>query len=176
MNTIPNISKEYQGELVTRLLELAADVARRLDKKHRTHAAGNHIDAFQVRYGYANKCDGDADALVVLGDWNEISVEQKDATGKYHYVKVSKLPERVAHMLERYKVDVEWGDEWATCDSCEKVVRTEPTHWEWMPKYKVLEGELLCFPCLEEKAKEDAEEAEDDDGDEDSCALEHAEP
>ena len=56
------------------------------------------------------------------------------------------------------------------------VVRTEPTHWEWTPKFKVLEGELLCFPCLEEKAKEDAEEAEDDDGDEDSCALEHAEP
>jgi hypothetical protein len=170
------ISKEERIELVTRLLAFAADEAARLDEKYRTFAISNQIDSIRLLAGYANAYDGDLSVpLVALGDWNDASVQMLRG-GRYEYERVSALPVRVERMLRRYGVGVEWHDEWATCEGCDKAVRTQPDCMVWEAKYKVLEGELLCFPCLEEKAKEDAKDAEDDDGDEDSCALEHAEP
>ncbi len=179
MSDVPQIFKKEQWALVSRMLILAEGAAYRQGlERDASDATVSRITEFRICSGYANKGEGDPGcALVVLGDWNKVTVQRKGADGRYYYEPVSDMPKRIAHMLERYGVGVGWADMWAVCDSCNKAVETEPTHWEWMPKYKVLEGELLCFPCLEEKAKEDAEEAEDDDdGDEDSCALEHAEP
>lgn len=52
-------------------------------------------------------------------------------------------------ILERMGYTVEWSDEWATCDDCGAVVRTEPDSYCWEPGFifKESEGAFLCFQC-----------------------------
>jgi hypothetical protein len=58
------------------------------------------------------------------------------------------FPRGIDSLLERYGYEVEWSDEWATCDGCSKAVRTEPDGWDWSPSYEYVEGEgTYCKDC-----------------------------
>lgn len=156
------ISTQEQHDLVVRLFAIAEDVAVRQDKKLRGHWVCSWLEELQHCPGYANKSEGDESIqLVILGDWNPVSVPVRDAEGRtLRHEARSFLPEKIERMLKRYGVGVEWGDEWAVCNECNKAVQTNPDHAWWVPKYKVLDGELLCLGCLEEKIASEQEEVE----------------
>lgn len=58
------------------------------------------------------------------------------------------FPRGIDSLLERYGYSVEWSDEWATCDNCNRAVRTQPDNWGWTPSY-VIENdyEVICTQC-----------------------------
>ena len=45
-------------------------------------------------------------------------------------------------------VDIEWSDEWSTCDCCHKAFRVQPDSWHWKPHYWINEDGYTCFECL----------------------------
>lgn len=58
--------------------------------------------------------------------------------------------ERIGRILERrYDVATDWSDQVAACCDCGRAVRTEPTHYGWLPGYVLLpgSGDLLCRAC-----------------------------
>jgi hypothetical protein len=91
--------------------------------------------------GYANPECG----IIATGNWNTINfrseefIDDRDDTIK-----------KLEKVLEAYGVEMEWNDEWAPCDCCEKLVRISPSGYDWSPSYWLTEGELICIECLKE--------------------------
>jgi hypothetical protein len=60
------------------------------------------------------------------------------------------IPAKVAKAFELLGCEIEWSDEWTTCQECGRMVRTEPDCWHWKPSYVIRnECELLCLECNE---------------------------
>lgn len=58
------------------------------------------------------------------------------------------FPARVTDLLERYGYEIEWSDEWSTCQECGKAVRTSPDSYGWQPSYFIMNDcELFCVDC-----------------------------
>jgi hypothetical protein len=68
---------------------------------------------------------------VAFGDWN----------GKNY---------RLANILDRMGYEVEWLDEWTTCQHCYKAFRTQPDSYSWKMYGAFLENtcEMICGSCL----------------------------
>lgn len=62
------------------------------------------------------------------------------------------FPSGIYSILERYGYEIEWPDEWTTCDNCSRAVRTQPTSYSWQPSQVWVESEYetLCVDCLAE--------------------------
>lgn len=75
----------------------------------------------------------------------------------------NKLPRELGAILERAGYAIEWSDEWATCDSCNGAVRTQPDGHGWEPGYRETEsGDTFCLECYADENPDD----EDSDTDE----------
>ena len=59
------------------------------------------------------------------------------------------FPRGVDTILERAGYDLQWSDEWGTCEDCGKAVRTSPDGWDWHPYYAEAEIENGSFICLD---------------------------
>ncbi len=100
--------------------------------------------------GYAEPgYDGE---VVVTGDFNNI--DKWDAEGRTHET-IDKTPGRVADLLEKIGVEVEWSDEWAACDGCQKLVRTQADSYAWQRSYFEDdmfgdEGYIVCHECVKD--------------------------
>jgi len=95
--------------------------------------------------GYAEPgYDGE---VVVTGNFNNI--DKWDAEGQTHET-IDKTPARVADLLEKADVALEWSDEWAVCDHCNKLVRTSPDGYDWQQSYYITDDGLECRECVEE--------------------------
>lgn len=86
---------------------------------------------------------------VVFGNWNE--TDRYDALSKTRV----KLPDgnilpRLFRILEKAGYSCEWLDEFATCESCNRAVRTEPNGYCWEPSYVLKNDTLLCKDCAED--------------------------
>lgn len=68
---------------------------------------------------------------VLLADWNY-------------------FPSDIDRVLSSAGFDVQWNDEWDTCEQCGKLVRTSGDCYDWQPHY-VIEGEcsLVCLDCVD---------------------------
>lgn len=129
----------------SKVLEIAARMAKKIDKELGTWEVSNRIDEIQLHSEYAEPgYDGDR---IAIGNWNSID---KYDRAKGERVELSNLPERVCKILEKLGFECEWSDEWMSCHDCGKLVRNSPDSYSWTPSYAIVnECELLCHECIE---------------------------
>ena len=113
-----------------------ADYLRQLERDARSEV-GNmmYTDEYAGR-GYKQPRKG-----ILAADWN-------------------KLPRNLDRILERAGFAVEWSDEWAPCDACNKAIRTEPDGYYWEPEYHIDDGDVLCRACYADEHANDETEGE----------------
>lgn len=63
---------------------------------------------------------------------------------------VPTVESRIGRILDALGIDIEWSDEWVTCDDCLRAVRTEPDSYLWLPSYVIFDGHVTCRECLED--------------------------
>lgn len=114
-----------------------------------------------IGVGYAEPSYHDAETVWVLGNWNDRgpSGHYEDVNGSRVWIKPEPtkreaLPSRLAQALENIGVECEWLDEWQECQSCYKLVRTEPNSYSWTPAYVWHEDEFLCASCAREEGED----------------------
>lgn len=92
-----------------------------------TDAGRERLEEVTFVTGYAEPGYGDEHSVIAFGDWNEVEDRKTKTTDK--------IMERVARLLEKAGTEVEWSDEWTTCEACQKAVRTQPDSYSWQPSY-----------------------------------------
>ncbi len=93
--------------------------------------------------------------VIAAGNWNKCS--------KYankERIVTDSSSKQFGDMLEKMGIDIEWSDEWSSCNDCNGLVRTQPDGNWWEPHYHILDGEILCSECYE-KQRDDTEEVEE---------------
>jgi hypothetical protein len=71
------------------------------------------------------------------------------------------FPHGIDILLERYGYSIEWSDEWATCEACNRAVRTSADSYRWQPSYVLMHDcEIICTDCLNGDAGEYLESLE----------------
>lgn len=139
------------------ILEIAQRMAKKQDKEHNTYVVSSRIDEIHIHIdGYAEPGYSDVD-IVATGNWNAPSVY--NARTKSREV-VSNLPEHICKLFEKLGVEIEWSDEWTTCDDCSKLIRTSPDCWDWKPYYNkagIERGECVCLDCCPEEEETEEE-------------------
>ena len=115
---------------------------------------------FQTYPGYAEP-GYDEDCQVATGNWNSSRETRRrwpnkfpdfltppkvgaDAVDEY----TDNTMPRIAAILEKLWVKMEWEDEWASCDGCYKLVRTQPDSYSWTPSYWMDDCGLYCEACV----------------------------
>lgn len=97
--------------------------------------------------GYAEPGYTDPECgVVAVGNWNTITRYNKE-TGKHDVL--DNTAERLAKVLDKLGVELEWSDEWSECHECYRIVRTSPDSYGWTPSYYVGDGFLVCLDCID---------------------------
>lgn len=67
------------------------------------------------------------------------------------------------HLDDKLPFVCEWGfsDEYTPCHECDKVIRIQPTSYNWLPDYCLGDGYIVCNDCFNEN--EDVQEEYVDD-------------
>ncbi len=144
------------------VLEVALRMALRADKAHKTYSVSNRIQEFQWYEGYA--CSTEKyEKGIIAGNWN--SVTEYDQATKTQKV-ISDIPVRLERIFSKMGVEIEWSDGVSSCHDCGLLCETEPTHYGWEPRFKIVNDcELLCLDCCpEEDEEEEPEEGTGDEG------------
>ena len=84
---------------------------------------GDGMIVSDVLSGYADSRYGSADAIVVLGNWND---RRWQRPGEPALTREERLPSRLFNALEWLGAECEWSDEWSQCAECYRAIRTEP--------------------------------------------------
>lgn len=147
-------TKEQTLSRVNVILDIAQRMAKKQDKEHKeykTYVVSNRIDEITIHIdGYAEPGYSDAN-IVATGNWNNVDIYSY--TTKSRNV-ISNLPKRICDLFEKLGVEIEWSDEWATCNDCSKLIRTEPDCHSWKPFYNkagIEKGECVCLDCCPEE-------------------------
>jgi hypothetical protein len=94
--------------------------------------AKSEIENLQWSHEYAEPGYTHPGKGILFANWNYFAREATD-------------------LLERAGYAIEWSDEWATCQDCDKAVRTSPDSYGWTRSYHIFnECELLCCDCIRE--------------------------
>jgi hypothetical protein len=111
----------------------------------KTNQGRSQIDCITVcTEGYAEPGYTDpASGLVAFGNWNNVT---RYDDHEFHVV--DETPGRVATLLEKLAVELEWSDEWACCERCGKAIRTKPDSYSWQPAYASTDDCLACHECI----------------------------
>lgn len=145
-----------QAKILTRFWQWTND--RALDVQQNSHYCG-YLPENQPASG-----------VILRANWNDF----RGATIRpFRGMPASRAvprPRDWADILERIGVECEWQDEWAECESCDGIFRTEPDSYGWRPQgtyiesrrryqsfYSGIEG-TLCLDCLEEEARSERED------------------
>ena len=105
-------------------VDLRADYLIQLERDARAEIDNMGFAAEYAEPGYTQPKRG-----VLMANWNV-------------------LPRGLDTILERAGYAIEWSDEWSTCESCNRAVRTQPDSYFWEPAYKLVnDSELLCTEC-----------------------------
>lgn len=126
-------------------------------KSAKTLAGKYQVEAVQVNgSGYAEP-GYKARGPVALGNWNDIS-ERND---KSEYTVVDDVMSKLGKDLEAAGAELEWSDEWSECGECNKLVRTQPDCYGWIPSWAVtVDHEVRCHECLRKDPQEYLESLE----------------
>lgn len=58
------------------------------------------------------------------------------------------FPRQACDLLESAGYELEWEDEWSTCDGCNKAFRTSADSYSWQPSMMYDNGGYYCADCL----------------------------
>jgi hypothetical protein len=104
----------------------------------------SYIEDMNFADGYAEPGYTDPDKAVLFANWNY-------------------FPRGIDSILESYGYAIEWSDEWAVCEGCNKAVRTSPAFYRWQPSYALVNDcEIICSDCLAKDAGDYMESLEND--------------
>lgn len=119
------------------------DAAMRLIRVVTGEPYGDGVTVTDVGIGYANgeSYAGMSDVWV-LGNWND---RTRYIDGQREVL--STAPGRLFDALERIGVNGEWLDEWSRCDSCQKLIRTQPDSYGWTAQYIIDDYGYTCHDC-----------------------------
>ena len=102
------------------------------------------VDEVTFTEGYSEP--GYSGNEVALGNWNEVSVYNKE-TNSFD-VKDNVMP-RLAAILEKMGYSLEWSDEWAICNCCGKAVRTQADSYGWTASFTITDDGVTCHECID---------------------------
>ena len=128
------------------LLERVEKIIDAARKAATTSQGRSQIDCTVIcAEGYAEPgYDDPKSGIIAFGNWN--AVTRYDGQ---KFQTIDDAPARLAKLLERLGVELEWADEWTCCDGCGKAVRTKPNSYSWRPSY--IDdgcGTLICGDCV----------------------------
>jgi hypothetical protein len=123
-----------------RVIEAGANVATTTEGRSR-------IEAIKLcAAGYAGPGYVAPAGVVAFGNWNTVT-RWNARTGSFSVE--DETPKRVGDLLEKLGIELEWSDEWATCDNCGKAVRVKPGGCGWKAaSWQDDDGELHCHKCV----------------------------
>lgn len=115
----------------------------------KTNEGRSRIDCIQFCHaGYAEPgYDDPRSGVIAFGNWNDVS-KWNEAERKFE--STDDAPGRVAKLLEKLGVDLEWSDEWLFCNDCGKAVRSSPTSYGWKQSFSEIDGSISCCNCITE--------------------------
>ncbi len=97
--------------------------------------AESEIESMRFAHGYAEPGYSNPAKCVLFANWNY-------------------FPSNIDQILERYGFAIEWSDEWAECENCNRAVRTSGNSYFWQPSFGMVEEcTILCADCLKEEAE-----------------------
>lgn len=138
---------EYDKDVLAQAIAKLAEIS----EGALTHNGRERVD--NVTLHTDGICGEDVDGesgIVALGDWNDVS-EWKD--GRSH--SVDDAPVLAANALEKLGVEIGWCDEYEPCRKCNKLARTQPTHYGWKADFwRADEETLICGDCVREDPSE----------------------
>ncbi len=115
-------------------------------KSAKTIQGRSQIDCITIcTEGYSEPgYDDPKSGVVAFGNWNNVT--RYDG---HEFHEIDSVPGRVASLLEKLGVELDWSDEWCICDGCRKAVRTQANSYRWRPSYADDgNGNILCHKCL----------------------------
>ncbi len=103
-----------------------------------TQSGRDRLNDVTFASGYAEP--GYSGEVIAFGNWNEVGSD--------------KIMEKVAKLLEKAGISVEWSDEWTTCVECGKALRTEADSYSWTLAgvHNEGEGSYECEDCVQQDA------------------------
>lgn len=125
-------------------------------KSAKTEEAKWRIEDIQIYEFYAEPGYG-SDKPIAVGNWNDISKWNEDESKSEE---IDDTPSRVGNLLEKSGYELEWSDEWISCDECGGAVRTRSDCWEWTPYYYQNNDGTFCVNCIKKDPSYYLEEIE----------------
>lgn len=104
------------------------------------------LESIQLYDGYAEPGYDSENGCVATGNWNSVTRYNGDTN---NFDTLDDSPERVAKLLEKIGVDLEWEDEWTQCDSCYKLFRTRADSYSWQMSGVITDSGCYCQDCLD---------------------------
>jgi hypothetical protein len=149
---------------INRVLDAALNSAKTNQGRWRVEEVQINSNGY-AEPGYADPESG----IIALGNWNTVSHYNRDAN---QFEDDDDVMQRLSRILEKMGVELEWNDEWATCDDCGKLVRTSPDCYGWQQSYSCLDGYFVCHNCIDP-----VEHLENLEGEDDHCnTISHIDP
>lgn len=138
----PSLSIQKMSKRAMQALEIAKDMARKLEERGLVsgHTLSNRLEEIKLYSHYSEKGYEENGVVIATGNWNTIGNVPNSRL---------ELPKRLERIFTKLGVEIEWSDEWASCDDCNGLFRTQPDCFDWTPSYTVNldKGEKLCRHC-----------------------------
>lgn len=111
----------------------------------RRTSGASRLQGFQFFSEYAEPGYSDPESRVIcLGNYNNITRYQDGKS-----VVFCDLPGRIAKILEeRYGAELEWSDEWVSCEKCNSLFRCEADSHSWTRYGVIDENGCACGDCI----------------------------
>src|SRR5208337_893734 len=105
----------------------------------KTREGRGRVEDVQLHYAGVAEPGYDNHDIVATGNWNDISKSSRHESDD--------IMTRLGDVLSKLGVELEWEDEWATCDECMKLVRTSPDSYSWQRSYVDNDDGRTCVEC-----------------------------
>lgn len=120
------------------------DNARAKATKVKCREAESRVEDIYLRAAYAEPGYTSKSGCIATGNWNAVKKYENN-----EFKLVCDIPAKLGEALEKLGVDLEWSDEWATCEACNKLIRTSANSYSWQPSYWDGEGcGYYCHECV----------------------------
>jgi hypothetical protein len=100
------------------------------------------IEDYAEAYAEPGYSIGPGKNCILFANWNPKSFDRNAP-------KNERVMTRLAKVAERAGCEVEWSDEWSTCDECCGAIRLSPDCYTWKPSYEMGDGYIVCHECID---------------------------
>ncbi len=107
----------------------------------------------QVYDGYAEP-GYDNGKPVVLADWNDRKIYNREDNT---FTTTDDTPSRMCKVFEWLGCDIDWSDEYVSCESCYRLLRNTADCHGWQFAGIEIECAYICFECIKEDDSYDEE-------------------